>query len=161
MNKRRNVGRTRQSTFFGGLCVAVFTLSGCTKNEPVPVLDAGVSSTPAPTSPPAPSEGAPTPAAVRPPDEPADTVADAGSEGGVRVRRRLLAGRDAGGVETEAVPSPTPSAEPSSEARRGKHLASPMNNDQPYGGPAASAAPALTKARLPDEDPWKESGAPK
>jgi hypothetical protein len=157
---RRIVGRTLQSALVGVSCLALLTAFGCTKNEPVPVLDAGVNSATEPVTPPAPSETASTPMAVRPPDEEPDTVADAGSEGGVRVRRRLIAERDAGVVETLAAAPPTPptpTADPSSEPRRGKHLAAPMGNEQPYGTSAASAAPALTKTRLPDEDPWKRS----
>lgn len=90
-------------------------------------------------------------------DELLDAGGDASADGGAARRRRLIAaGRDAAAVEVVAAVPPPP--EPSPEGSRTKRAgATPMGNDTPYGPSAASVAPALKKAPLPVEDPWKKS----
>lgn len=103
-------------------------------------------------------------ASAAPAEDEHEEILDAGviADGGRPRRRRVVAGADAS-VGTSApaasavAAAPTP--EPTTSDRGRKTTATPMGNEAPYGGSAASGAPALKKTPLPNDDPWQRPAA--
>ena len=148
-----------------GVVLGTVLLFGCRdpkKDEASP----SVSSAPVATTPMA-APSASVAVADPPPTENVREEIDAGSDGGPRKLRRLVAAGapDAGPGLVEAAPpsgpAPAPATEAASDLRRAKRPSTPMGDDLPFGGATGSASPVLKKAPMGADDPWaKPAPAP-